>query len=92
MRLMSTIRIDPEHNSLLEKLLAHLALRGKKYNKKDFIGQLIENAFATEGVSLQEEKVLEKDPLWLSLQHTYTGGIPDLSENSDKYLYKLDGE
>ena len=90
---MSTIRIDERHANLLDRLVAHLSLRGKKVNKKTLIGKLIDEAAVSEGIPVNEDVVpLEEDPAWTGLNETFTLGITDLSENVDKYLYRLDGE
>jgi hypothetical protein len=90
---MSTIRIDEKHAHLLDRLVAHITMRGKKVNKKALIGKLIDDAAIGEGISLQDEPgPLEEDPAWTGLQDTFKLGISDLSEKVDKYLYHLNGE
>jgi len=90
---MSTIRIDEKHARLLDRLVAHITMRGKKVNKKVLVGKLIEDAVTNEGIPLQDELgPLENDPAWTGLQHTFKLGILDLSEKVDKYLYHLNGE
>lgn len=93
MRSMSTIRIDDHHRQLLDRLLAHLLLRGKKINKKDLLGTLIEKAIKEEGIPLVDTHVpIEEDSAWTGLNETFKLDIVDLSENVDTYLYKMDGE
>ena len=87
---MSTIRIGEKHQKLLEKLLATLVLKGKKTNKKQLIGDLIENASHQEGISVDDNSLppLHEDPAWINLEDCFSSGIEDLSENVDKYLYQ----
>ncbi len=90
--MMSSIRVSKKHVELLDRLIAVLLLRGKKISKKDLIGKIIEDAAASEGIILDEETVpLEKDIAWLCLEESFDFGIPDLSENVDKYLYEDKG-
>jgi len=90
---MSTIRIDEKHQKLLDKLIASMILRGRKMNKKKFIGELIENALISEGIPIEDRMIpLEEDPAWTGLKDTFHLGFPDLSENVDALLYQLDGE
>ncbi|OLS12869.1 MAG: hypothetical protein RBG13Loki_3504 [Promethearchaeota archaeon CR_4] len=90
---MSTIRIDEKHARLLDRLVAHITLQGKKMNKKALVGKLIEDAVIGEGIPVQDElRPLEEDPAWTGLQDTFKLGIRDLSEKVDKLLYQLDGE
>ena len=35
---------------------------------------------------------LEEDPAWIGLSETFHLGFPELSENVDALLYRLDGE
>ncbi len=90
---MSTIRIDAKHARLLDRLVAQITMRGKKVNKMALVGKLIEDASKTEGIPLIDEPIpLEEDPAWTGLQEIFNLGISDLSENVDKYLYRLNGE
>jgi hypothetical protein len=90
---MSTIRIDKEHEKLLDKLIAHLTLRGQKISKKELIGRLIENATISEGIINDDERnSLVEDLAWKGLEETFNLGISDLSENVDKLLYEINGE
>jgi len=90
---MSTIRIDKEHAKLLDKLIAHLTLKGKKISKKKLIGSLIENALRIEGLKDPDQFTsLENDPAWIGLKDTFNLGISDLSEIVDKLLYESEGE
>jgi len=90
---MSTIRIDKKHSKLLDELISHLILRGKKMTKKELIGKLIERAFYAEGLKiLHKEKTIEEDPAWKGLDNTFKLGILDLSEKVDELLYRLDEE
>lgn len=85
---MSTIRIDEEHKSRLDRLLAHLLLRGKKTTRKALIGTLIDNALKSEGIAEDDDlPPLEADPAWTGLEDTFELGITDLSTNADAYLY-----
>ena len=93
MNIMSTIRIDEEHVQLLEKLLAGMRLLGKKMNKKELVGKLIENAYKEESIRFKENLIpLDQDPAWIGLDVTFDLGITDLSTKVDEYLYKLDGD
>jgi hypothetical protein len=88
---MSTIRIDEQHNRLLETLLAHLQLRGKKITKKEMIGILIEDALKTEGISTARGDLpVEQDAAWIGMDETFHTGIKDLSERVDEFLYGPD--
>ena len=90
---MSTIRIDKEHAKLLDKLIAHLTLKGKKISKKELIGSLIENALRTEGLKESDQFTsIENDPAWIGLKDTFNLGISDLSEIVDKLLYESERE
>jgi hypothetical protein len=90
---MSTIRIDKKHNDLLDRLLAHLMLRGQKSSKKELVGRLIENALKNEGVVENDEQVpVENDPAWTGMSETFQLGIKDLSTKVDEYLYGADGD
>ena len=90
---MSTIRIDEKHQKLLDKLIANMVLRGRKMNKKKFIGELIENALISEGIPINDKLIpLEEDPAWIGLKDTFHLEFPELSENVDALLYRLDGE
>jgi len=85
---MSTIRIDDEHAKLLDRLIAHLTLKGQKITKKELIGKLIENAISVEGMIEPAELIpLDEDPAWIGLKETFKTGISDLSERVDDYLY-----
>ncbi len=91
--IISTIRIDKEHAKLLDELISHLILRGKKMNKKELIGKLIEDALITEGLKNSNDlKSIENDPAWKGLKDVFKLGISDLSEKVDDILYKLNGE
>ncbi len=93
MFIISTIRIDKEHAKLLDELISHLILRGKKMNKKELIGKLIEDALITEGLKNSNDiKSIENDPAWKGLKDVFKLGISDLSEKVDDILYKLNGE
>ncbi len=86
---MSTIRIDKEHAKLLDELITHLTLKGKKISKKELIGKLIENALILEGIKDSDKNVsLENDPAWKGLEDTFSLGISDLSERVDDFLYE----
>ena len=87
---MSTIRIDEDHQKMLEKLIATFILRGKKTNKKQLIGELIEKALKSEGIMVNDSELspLEEDPAWINLDDCISSGISDLSENIDEYLYR----
>jgi hypothetical protein len=88
---MSTIRIDKKHSELLDELISHLILRGKKMTKKELIGKLIERAFYAEGLKISDkEKKIENDPAWKGLDKMFKLGISDLSEKVDDLLYRLD--
>ena len=91
---MSTIRINKKHQEILDRLLARLVLQGKKINKKDFIGQLIEKAAQNDSILNIYDGFLplSEDPAWIGLQKTYKLGHTNLSESVDQELYKLDGE
>ncbi len=91
---MSTIRIDDEHQEMLDHLLAKLTLRGKKMKKKDFIGHLIETAAQSDVflTDFMELPPLSEDPAWIGLKKTFKLGYANLSETVDQELYKLDGE
>ena len=90
---MSTIRIDERHQKLLDKLIANMILRGRKMNKKKIIGELIESALISEGIPIEDKLgTLEEDPAWIGLSETFHLGHPELSENVDALLYRLDGE
>jgi hypothetical protein len=85
---MSTIRIDGKHSELLDKLLAHLLLRGKKTTKKELVGIIIENALKNEGISMNDATIPpEDDPAWKGMEETFQTGIKDLSTKVDEYLY-----
>ncbi len=93
---MSTIRIDKEHQEILDRLLATLVLKGKKINKKDLIGELIEDAahkMAESEPNFSDALLpLTEDPAWIGLEKTFKLGHPTLSESVDRELYRLDGE
>ncbi len=90
---MSTIRIDKNHIELLDKLISHLTLRGKKINKKDLIAKLIEDAMIAEGIGKNEDlSSITDDHAWKGLEEVFELGIEDLSEKVDDVLYKLNGE
>ena len=84
------IRIDEKHQKLLEKLIAHLRLKGKKISKKNLVCDLIENALHQEGISLDDNILppLSEDRAWIDLEDCFSSGIDDLSENVDIYLYQ----
>ncbi len=90
---MSTIRIDKKHLKLLDRLVSHLTLRGKKISKKSLVAKLIEDALIAEG--LEENEVLESvidDHAWKGLDDVFELGIKDLSEKVDEILYQSNGE
>jgi hypothetical protein len=90
---MSSIRIDKKHAKLLDELISHLILRGKKITKKELIAKMIEEAMNAEG--LEDEtllKLIEEDHAWKGLDVVFELGIEDLSERVDEILYKLNGE
>ncbi|MHA1518970.1 MAG: hypothetical protein ACTSRK_02190 [Promethearchaeota archaeon] len=91
---MSTIRIDDEHQEMLDHLLAKLTLKGKKMKKKDFIGHLIEKATQSDAflIDIMELPPISEDPAWIGLNKTFKLGYANLSESVDQELYKLDGE
>ena len=91
---MSTIRIDNEHQEILDRLLAKLTLKGKKIKKKDFIGHLIEKAAQNDSflTDFNELPPISEDPAWIGLKKTFKLGHAHLSERIDQELYKLDGE
>ena len=93
MKITSTIRIDKEHLKLLDKLIAHLTLKGQKISKKELIGKLIEDALILEGIKDSDKKIsLENDPAWKGLEDAFNLGITDLSERVDEFLYEKNGE
>lgn len=54
-------------------------------NKKKNIGVL--------GIPNNDKLILlEDDPVWIGLSETFHLGFPNLSENVDALLYRLDGE
>ncbi len=90
---ISTIRIDKKHLKLLDRLVSHLTLRGKKISKKDLVAKMIEDALIAEG--LEENEVLESiidDHAWKGLDDIFELGIKDLSERVDEILYQSNGE
>ena len=89
-----SIRIDKEHNEMLDKLIARLILMGKKITKKELIGHLIETAAKEENsiAELNKNLGLEDDPLWIGLSKTHKSGIKDLSTSVDQLLYKMEEE
>lgn len=90
---MSTIRIDKKHLKLLDKLISHLTLRGKKISKKDLIAKLIEDAMTAEGLEEEEPTYsITDDKAWKGLDDVFKLGIEDLSERVDEFLYQLNGE
>ena len=91
---MSTIRIDEEHQEILDRLLAKLTLKGKKIKKKDFIGHLIEKAAYNDSILTDFDDILplSEDPAWIGLKKTFRLGHANLSERVDEELYTLDGE
>ncbi|MFW9875197.1 MAG: hypothetical protein ACFFG0_18990 [Candidatus Thorarchaeota archaeon] len=87
---MSTIRIDKRHLKLLDKLISHLTLRGKKISKKDLIAKLIEEAMTAEGLEENESSdSIVDDHAWKGLDDVFELGIKDLSEKVDEILYRL---
>ncbi|MFX1345144.1 MAG: hypothetical protein ACFFBC_09795 [Promethearchaeota archaeon] len=90
---MSTIRIDKRHLKLLDKLISHLTLRGKKISKKDFVAKLIEEAMTAEGLEEDESSdSIVDDHAWKGLEDVFELGIKDLSEKVDEILYPLNEE
>ena len=90
---MSTIRIDKRHLKLLDKLISHLILRGKKITKKDLVAKLIEDALTAEGLEENEiSDVIIDDQAWKGLEDVFELGFEDLSEKVDEILYQLNGE
>ena len=90
---MSTIRIDKKHLKLLDKLISHLTLRGKKISKKGLLAKLIEEAMVAEG--LEENEILgstTEDHAWKGLDDVFELGIENLSEKVDEILYRLNEE
>jgi len=90
---ISTIRIDKKHLKLLDRLVSHLTLRGKKISKKDLVAKMIEDALISEG--LEENEALESiidDHAWKGLDDVFELGIKELSEKVDELLYQLNGE
>lgn len=90
---ISTIRIDKKHLKLLDRLVSHLTLRGKKISKKNLVAKMIEDALIAEG--LEENEVLESiidDHAWKGLDDIFELGIKDLSERVDQILYQSNGE
>lgn len=90
---ISTIRIDKKHLKLLDRLVSHLTLRGKKISKKDLVAKMIEDALIAEG--LEENEVFESiidDHAWKGLDDIFELGIKDLSERVDEILYQSNGE
>ncbi len=90
---ISTIRIDKKHLKLLDRLVSHLTLRGKKISKKNLVAKMIEDALIAEG--LEENEVLESiidDHAWKGLDDIFELGIKDLSERVDEILYQSNGE
>lgn len=90
---MSTIRIDKKHLKLLDKLISHLTLRGKKISKKDLIAKLIEEAMTAEGLEENESSdSINEDHAWKGLDEVFELGINDLSEKVDELLYQFNEE
>ena len=90
---MSTIRIDKKHLKLLDILISHLTLRGKKISKKDLIAKLIEEAMTAEGLEENETSdSITDDHAWKGLEDVFELGLKDLSEKVDKILYQDIGE
>ena len=91
---MSTLRIDPTHQKMLDKLLARYILRGIKITKKEFIGKLIEKA-SSDVTFLPDFNTLpplEEDPAWRDLDICFDLGHPTLSEHVDDLLYQVDDD
>jgi hypothetical protein len=87
---MSTVRIDKRHLKLLDKLISHLTLRGKKLSKKDLIAKLIEEAMTAEGLEENESSdSITEDHAWKGLDDVFELGINDLSEKVDEWLYQF---
>ena len=62
-------------------------------NKKKSIKKYIEKMSISNGISSDGILVpLEEDPAWIGLKDTFHLGFPNLSENVDALLYRLDGE
>ena len=90
---ISTVRIDKKHLKLLDKLIAHLILRGNKVSKKGLVAKLIEDAMIAEGLDENEvSDPITDDHAWKGLDDVFELGIEDLSEKVDEVLYQLNGE
>jgi hypothetical protein len=90
---MSTIRIDKKHAKLLDELVSHLLLRGKKITKKDLIAKLIDEAIKLEGIEGKNNSNSPiEDHAWKGLKDVFELGIEDLSERVDEILYTINGE
>ncbi len=90
---ISTVRVDKRHLKLLDKLISHLTLRGKKISKKDLIAKLIEEAMTAEGLEENEspDSIID-DYAWKGLDNVFELGIKDLSEKVDEVLYQINEE
>ena len=70
---MSAIKLDPERAALLDRLIAHLLLRGRKISKQEFLGELIDRAARELGETTPKElPPLEEDPAWIGLSKAYS--------------------
>ena len=62
-------------------------------NKKKSIKKYIEKMLISNGISSDDNLIpLEEDPAWIGLKDTFHLGFPELSEDVDALLYRLDGE
>ncbi len=52
---MSNFRIDKKHEKLLDDLLSHYILKGKKITKQELLAKLIDDAIEVEGLKADSE-------------------------------------
>ena len=89
---MTTVKLDPEDDNILEKLRAKMILRGKKMSKKDILGRLIKHAAENEDILsndfMDQSIPLEEDPAWSILNEPHELEFDDTSTRIDEFVYK----
>ena len=89
---MTTVRISPEDDKLLEQIRSKNILKGIKMSKNEILSELIRKSYHEMGLlannSVESIQPLDEDPAWLLLRKPLKWGIKDTSTTVDQYLYK----
>ena len=87
---MTTVKIDPNDDELLETLRAKMILRGIKKTKKEILGELIKKATEEENLFNNnfDRFEIENDSLWQMINNPVELDMDDTSINIDNHIYK----